>query len=165
MQNEEFWKKERKLGAHKKIRPGDKISPSRKGTTKRGGKRPGSGRKATTKKVVVKAVAEAVEKKPVKPRRTVTVSEKLKRQLLAAERKSVRNGFKPMAEALVEIAKSPDKRTAMPAMKLFYDVTTVKETETDITVHEAKAPVISLPPMEADPALKMVEAGTEEKSA
>jgi len=94
----------------------------KRGASGRGGVRTGSGR----------------------PRSYVN-SDRFRADLVRAERASVKAGEPSMAETLVAMAKSNDKRAAAPALKLFYDKVVIPASEQKVETTRVTGPGIYLP--------------------
>lgn len=89
-------------------------------------------------------------------------SDAFREDLARAEKASIAAGNPSMAEALVELAKSDDKRTAAPAMKLFYDKVIIPQSEQKVETTKVTGPGIYLP--EEKPVLATVTAITANKA-
>ena len=103
--------------------------------TERGGARPGAGR-------------------PPKYEN----SDKVLQALIEAETASVGQGKPSMAECLVKIAKSGDKRAALPAMRLFFDKVLIPTSQHDVEPSQSPGilfydPEKGTPPEDTDAAV------------
>ena len=129
-------------------------------TDGRSGTRPGAGRK------------------PV-----YVISEKEKKKLVKAAKKKAKETGKSLADVLLDLAyQKDDKRTALGAIRVYFEHTIVKNTEKDINLnqHQYAGPniytindrgemvitkyggsTIGLPEMKPDPALAVVRRGKE----
>ena len=88
--------------------------------TQRGGKREGAGR----------------------PPLFFSESDSFRLALVKAERESVQSGQKSMADVLVEMAKSSDKRTAVQAQRIFWSIVVVPVAEKPHDIERPQGPII-----------------------
>jgi len=103
----------------------------------RGGARPGSG-----------------------PKPQYQLSEKEVKLLVKAMRKKAKETGMHISDKLADlIYQDADKRTALAAMKLYYDKVIVSVSEKDVNIKQTTAPAIGLPPKQKDPALKVMQGG------
>ena len=98
-----------------------------------------------------------------RPKQQKTVSEKVKKQWVEAAKSFKKKYGMTVEEAALEMLMDPDEQGSVKAsiLKTYNEALIVKETAStqDVNVNKTEGPVIGLPPMEADPALKVVEGG------
>lgn len=109
-------------------------------TGRSGGSRPGAGR----------------------PRKVKTVSARTKNNYIRAARKLAKEKGMTFEEYMLRVAWDADTQDSVKAsiMKAYNEALIAKETESNINVTKKDdGPAIMLPPMDEDPALKVVKGG------
>jgi len=93
------------------------------------------------------------------PKRNEISDAEVQKFIKAAKRNEKVTG-ETMQDYTVRLAtQTKDKRTALAAQKMFYDVVIIKHSEKDVNVKDMQTPHIYVPKRKEDPALKLIKKG------
>jgi len=93
-----------------------------------------------------------------RPRKKTTISEKTKKKWIQAANKFAKKHGMTVQEAILEMIVDKDVQDSVrvAAAKLYNEALIAKETVSDVTVTKNDGPAVGLPPLEKDPALRVV---------